>query len=34
MPDDTIDGINPWPVAIAISLWLWGAIFYAARVIG
>lgn len=23
---------NPWPLAIAISLWLWMAIFYAARV--
>lgn len=28
-----IGGINPWPVAVGLSLWLWAAIWFVARVL-
>lgn len=33
MRDGRIDGMNPWPIALVIVLWLWAAIYFAGRVI-
>lgn len=34
MRDGRIDGLNPWPIALVLCVWLWAVIFYAAGVLG